>query len=215
MKNQSIDNQLLFAKNAITNGQNVEAISTVLAAYGYDTDALNEGMALYEQADVLHVNQKKEYGEQYAATDEFQTARAALNKTYMRQLKLSRIALKGDKSAGEALQLSGERKQAFSGWLQQARAFYTNVLILPTALTALAKLNTPEAELTAASEELSVVESKYNTQLKEKGEAQAATEARDEALDSLNEWMGDYIAIARVALEDDPQMLEMLGVVEA
>jgi hypothetical protein len=52
-------------------------------------------------------------------------------------------------------------------------------------------------------------------QLKEKGEAQAATEARDKALDNLQEWMSDYIAVARIALEDEPQLMEMLGIGKA
>ena len=136
-----------------------------------------------------------------------------MNKAYMRHLKLARIALRGNKSTNEALQLSGERKQAFPGWVQQAKAFYTNALASPEAIAALTKLNTPEAALVAASAELEEVEKKYNKQLQDKGEAQAATNTRDEALDVLEEWMSAYIAIARVALEDEPQLLEMLGIV--
>lgn len=46
-------------------------------------------------------------------------------------------------------------------------------------------------------------------------ETQAATQARDEALDDLQEWMGDFVSIARIALEDQPQYIEMLGIVES
>ncbi|UXP31641.1 hypothetical protein N6H18_14930 [Reichenbachiella agarivorans] len=214
MENETIDGKLLFDKNAITNGRDVDAISSVLTEYGYDAETMNSGMALYETADALHVKQKLEYGEQYAASDEFRIARAALNKTYMRHIKLARIALKGNKATEEALQLSGDRKQAFPGWLQQAKTFYTNSLLSPIVLAELAKVNIPQEALTAASLELVELEKKYNKQLKEKGEAQDATEKRDEALDALQDWMSDYIGIARVALEDDPQLLEMLGIVE-
>jgi len=51
-------------------------------------------------------------------------------------------------------------------------------------------------------------------QEKEKGEAQAATQARDKALDELQDWLSDYLAIAKVALEEDPQLLEGLGVLQ-
>ncbi|NEP46299.1 MAG: hypothetical protein F6K35_46720, partial [Okeania sp. SIO2H7] len=49
-------------------------------------------------------------------------------------------------------------------------------------------------------------------QEKEKGEAQQATKTRDEALDALDDWLGDFLAIAEVALADKPQLLEALGV---
>lgn len=51
-------------------------------------------------------------------------------------------------------------------------------------------------------------------QQKEKGEAQQATLERAAAFDELDEWMGDYIAVARIALEAKPQFLEKLGVLK-
>jgi hypothetical protein len=58
------------------------------------------------------------------------------------------------------------------------------------------------------------VEAKRNVQFKEKGEAQTATQLRDEAFEDLQDWMSDFIAIAHIAMEDQSQYLEMLGIVE-
>lgn len=49
-------------------------------------------------------------------------------------------------------------------------------------------------------------------QMQRKGEAQDATEKRDEALRAMDVWMSDFKAAARVALKDHPQWLEMLGI---
>ena len=51
-------------------------------------------------------------------------------------------------------------------------------------------------------------------QEKEKGEAQAATQKRDAALDAMQDWLSDYLAIAKVALEEEPQLLEGLGMLQ-
>jgi hypothetical protein len=49
-------------------------------------------------------------------------------------------------------------------------------------------------------------------QKKETGEAQEATEMRDKALDNLAKWISNFRAVAKVALEDNPQQLEKLGI---
>lgn len=57
-------------------------------------------------------------------------------------------------------------------------------------------------------------EAAQRAQQSETGEAQEATQDRDAALDAIDDWMAIFIAIARLALEDDPQLLEKLGILE-
>jgi hypothetical protein len=45
-----------------------------------------------------------------------------------------------------------------------------------------------------------------------KGIAQESKQARDAALQALNRWMQDFLAVARIALADQPQRLAQLGV---
>ncbi|WP_439182311.1 hypothetical protein [Carboxylicivirga taeanensis] len=52
---------------------------------------------------------------------------------------------------------------------------------------------------------------KRTTYLLEVGESEAATKAKDEALGKLDRWMSEFYAVARIALEDQPQLLEALG----
>ena len=81
-------------------------------------------------------------------------------------------------------------------------------------MAAMSTFNITEEKLLAGQELVLDCEVKYNVQLKEKGEAQTATKVRDEAVDLLDKWMSDFTGIARIALEENPQYLEMLGIVE-
>jgi hypothetical protein len=58
------------------------------------------------------------------------------------------------------------------------------------------------------------VETANLVQTKEKGESQNATKVRDAAVDSLSAWLSDFIAISRIALEEEPQLLESLGILQ-
>ncbi len=50
-------------------------------------------------------------------------------------------------------------------------------------------------------------------QKRDKGTAQQATQARNVALRQLTRWHSDFVKIARVAFEDQPQRLEQLGII--
>lgn len=149
MKTQTIDAKILFAQNAIANSMDVPEILAAVAVYGYDATKLGEGKALQENTEMLQTKQKKEYGEQYEATDAMRLAKAITNKTYMKHVKLARIGLKDERGLWQSLQLNGRRKESFSGWLDQTSAFYTNALNTPEVLTAMEKYNITAEKLTA------------------------------------------------------------------
>jgi len=214
MKTQTLESKLLFAQNAITNALGNDEVNAMMAELGYDQDRLNEGQALHSTANELQTTQVKEYGEQFAATDELNNVRVAANAEYMKHVKIARIALKGDRGAFESLQLNGTRKESLSGWLKQAKTFYANAIGSPDVITAVGRFGVTAKKLKAAQSLVNDVETKLSAQLKEKGEAQNSTQARDEAFDTLQGWMSDFVGIARIALETKPQYLEMLGIVE-
>ena len=47
--------------------------------------------------------------------------------------------------------------------------------------------------------------------LREKGESQDSTKIKDAAFAKIDDWMSEFYAVAKIALEDNPQLLESLG----
>lgn len=213
-KNFSIDERLLRAGVAINNALNDAGIQNALAVFGYDANRINEGKTLLEAADNLVKQHKKEYGEQYEATGAFKAALNTADRAYMKSLKVARIAFTEKPDAQTALMLYGIRKRTLSGWIQQAESFYKNLLADADFMAQMAVYGYTQEKLEA---ELSLVQAVSDANLaqeKEKGEAQQATYDRDAKMDELDKWMSDFVAIARIALDENPQWLEKMGIVE-
>ena len=211
---QSIEERLLAARVAIQNALDDKSLQSSLAVFGYNQEKLEVGKALLEKAQSAQQTQQSEYGDQYDATDKVNRIWERANKVYMRNVKIARIALRDWRGALSKLDLHGQRKRAIAGWIIQARQFYSGLLADAEMMAKMAEFNITEEKLKAGQEQVNGVEAAHLIQGKEKGEAQIATQARDAAMDELAQWMSDFITIARMALEEEPQALEKMGIVE-
>lgn len=120
--------------NAINNALTNESINKALAENGYDEAKLRKGLKMHEKASELYMQQFREKGEQFAATDDVNKAREKLNEVYIRHLKFARIAFRKDRGLYQELQMAGKRNLTHTGYLAQVEAFYTNVLTNREAL---------------------------------------------------------------------------------
>ena len=88
---------------------------------------------------------------------------------------------------------------------------YNGILKDTDYKSALAKKGIVEAMLVAQKAGFENLANVGAIQKKETGEAQAATDVRDTALHTFEEWMSDFKELAKVALSDSPQLREQLG----
>lgn len=204
------DRARVLIDNALSN----PTILTYLEEYGYDLDRIQSGRQLYETAWNLQLQQQKEYGDQIGATADRDRLWATASATYIKFVKIARIAFKGNTGAITQLGLGGDRKQSLSGWLMQANQFYDHILGNDGLLDKMGEYGITRAKLEAGKAETDAVAAANLLQEQEKGEAQEATRKRDIATDALDEWLSDFTAIARIALEPEPQLLESLGIKE-
>ena len=213
-KKKSLADRMLAAQIAIDNAMSDVEIKSLIAAFGYDEARMNDGKGLLDAASQLQQVQQKEYGDQFQATDALNSLWAQADADYMRFIKIARVALKSEHALFQKLALNGQRKKSFSGWMAQAKQFYLNALSDPAVIEKLGGYGVTQEKLEAGKTMLQQTEEANAIQKKEKGEAQQATLERDKALDDLEGWLSDFIAISRIALEDKPQLLEKLGIIE-
>ena len=211
--NQEIEELLLKADLGINNALSHPQVAGLLNNFGYTPEKLSTGKELLDQAQDLHQQQAKEYGEQLAASNELQLKRSTAHHTYINYLTIARIAFKDEPGMWTRLQLQGKRKRTYAGWIGQTKLFYTNLLADEAALSQMAAFGQTAENLQEGLALVEGVEQQMAVQKRETGESQEATKSRDQAVDFLQDWYSDFIAIARIALQSKPQFLEMLGIV--
>ena len=104
--------------------------------------------------------------------------------------------------------ISGTMPRTYIKWLEAAKKFYS-VASADTAVQGkLSHLKISVDDLTAANTLISELETARAVYLKEKGESQDATKGKDAAFAKIDDWMSEFYAVAKIGLEDNPQLLE-------
>lgn len=212
-RNQYVSAEELIAKMkvAFTNAKQPDILPE-LETVGITETILDDYLAEITNLEQLSQKQKQEYGEQYAETDNFNLKKAEIDTLFTRHRNLAKIAFKGDRQANTTLGIDSGRKQAFAAWYQQISNFYAQILANPDFKTKADAVNIKDADITAMQTSLQEVSDVKESQKKELGEAQKATDTRDGAIDILYPKYTQLIAFAKVLFKDD-QTLEKLGVI--
>jgi hypothetical protein len=116
--------------------------------------------------------------------------------------------------AQRELLLTEKKPLARAAWLRQADIFYTRLLATPAFITEMGTFGQTQVSLAAAQTAVAQVASLDSSQQKEIGEAQQATQQRDEIWAEARVWLVTLLEVARFALADQPQLLESLEIVE-
>lgn len=206
-----IEDQLSEAEVFINNGQRVPEIQAAFESARHGAAHFAEGARLLDEARRQHQRQRAEYGDQFAATQALEALRDETDRLYRRHFGLARVAFREDPRAQQALYLLGERGRTYRRWLDQTTNFYDNLMAEAAFLAEMERYGVEVGDLEAARRAVDDVVRVNDDQEKEIGEAQRATELRDEALDALADWMSLSKRLARILLADDPQQLEKLG----
>ena len=209
-KNSEADTLELY-RVALENAETQSEIATVMAELGYDSAKITEGKTLLTETRSACYFNKTEDDETSAASASFSDKKAELEKVFKMQRKKAKVIFRNDSLTADKLAISGEMPRTYIKWLEAAKKFYS-VATTDTAIqTKLARLAITTDSLTAANTLITELETARAEYLKEVGESQDATKAKDSAFAKMDDWMSEFYAVARIGLEDNPQLLEALG----
>lgn len=213
-KNELTVAEFIFqCKLRINNSIEDAAIAESVELFGYNATRMAEGKTLLDASEDLCEIFEKEHGEVDAAFTQRNEEKDKAVVLYKKHVAISRIALKNNTGAIKTLQLQGSMPRTLSGRISRIKSFYNNLMANAEWLQGMAGFNISVEELQSGLQLIKNVEQFAHVIMKEKGDAQNATQQRDAKLDELSEWVNDYESIARLALADQPQLLEKLGIV--
>jgi len=196
--------------------ENVEThseISTIMSEFGYNSEMIGIGKQLFKKTRKAYDDNVKEDDESLESHNIFMVKRKALANTYSLHRKKAKVVFRKDLVIMNRLVLDGSIPDSYVKWLETVKKFYSEMLIDTELQSKIAHLKVTVDDLNAANALLSEVESARSKYFIEKGEAQDATNQKDAAFAELDDWMSDFYAVARIALEDNIQLLEALGVI--
>ena len=196
---------------ALENVETQTEIATIMAEFGYDETLIAEGKALFTQTRQTYDSNKKEDDETSESYQSFSTLKESLAKTYTLHKKKGKIIFSKDTITLNKLSLSGSLPTSYIKWLETVKKFYT-VASSDTAIQSkLSRLKVTTEQLNNAIQLITTLEAARSKYLREKGESQDATKLKDKAFGEIDEWMSEFYAVAKIALEENPQLLESLG----
>lgn len=197
--------------NIFENIKNNETIKTALASYGYDDTELSKGNALYNNAVEKVDNNKTKSTKEKLSYDQFIQKFNIFKKMYSEDRKVVKIIYKNDERILSALSLKGKASIRIGEILNNADTLYKQLKANKELIQPLGRVKIDESSVDEKISTLEEVKSLYKSYGLSKGESQQATIDKNKAFADLEEWVREFYAIAKIALKENPQLLESLG----
>ena len=196
---------------ALENAETQSKIAAIMAELGFDSAVIGAGKVLLAETRKAYDLIGTEDDESSAAYADFAGKKELLEDTFNMHRKKAKVVFRKDSLTKDKLAISGTKPRAYIKWLEAVKKFYSVLSTDTDILGKLARLKISADDINAANtmiDDLNVARAEY---LREIGESQDATKAKNAAFAIIDDWMNEFYATAEIGLEDNPQLLEALG----
>jgi hypothetical protein len=196
---------------ALDNAEKQARIAAILAELGFTSEVIGEGKTLLLATRQAYDGNQTEDDETTAAYAAFDNKKVLLEDIFDMHRKKAKVVFRNDALTADKLAISGTMPRTYIKWVESAKKFYSVASADTDIQGKLARLKISPEDLTAAVSLITDLEAARSFYLIEKGESQDATKAKDAAFYKIDDWMSEFFAVAKIGLEDNPQLLEALG----
>nr|WKN38171.1 hypothetical protein K4G66_05590 [Tunicatimonas sp. TK19036] len=205
MERQDVFLQRTFV--ALTNLLNSPELLEVMAEYSFDEKKVRQGLKMHGKVETLTLQREQAQEAQYQATQLLTQAKEDLMSIYRKHLETARLAyLREAADYQDTLHITATVPRTMVDCIKHIKRFYAHV---PVPM--MEKYLVPQKELTEASRLAQRVNELLALQIKAKSQPQQLSDLRQKELNALQAWMHRFEKIARIAFEEQPQQLEVLG----
>jgi len=197
---------------ALENVETQTEIAAALTDFGYDNTVIANGKQLHEAARQAYDSNKIEGQESTTAYSDFTEKLKAVESNYWKLRKKAKIVFRNNPVILKNLGLTGFFPHPYIKKVETIKTLLNGLQADSELLGQLTRLKVTSDDITAALAAVTELETARATYLRESGESQQATLVKDNAMSSVEDWMKEFYAVARIALEDKPQLLESLNI---
>ena len=212
MNSRSLADQLALANTIIYNVKNHAIIQQKLVEWGYPITKVNQAETLLNSAQLAQQAQQDSYHSKRELERRYQDELSTVRARYSEHRAVAKVIFRNQPDVLSRLLLNQRQPRRQSDWLAQMQAFYQ---LITEYSKDMQKLGIKAEELAQTQTMLTGLSELRAQRLQCKGDAESATEKRNQLLAELRGWQQEFIQVAKMALKDDPQLLEMLGIAVA
>lgn len=196
---------------ALDNAQNQPEIAALMDELGFNAKVIDEGKKLWDKTRQAYDFNKIENTESTAAYASFDSKREILEDIYLLDRKKGKVVFRNNEVALTQLGLKGRLPKAYVKWIESLKIFYHGIEQSKAIQEKVARLKITPESVQAALLAITELNNERSLYLREVGESQEATNTKDEAFVQMDDWMSEFYAVAKIALDDKPQLLESLA----
>ncbi|WP_282039811.1 hypothetical protein [Saccharicrinis aurantiacus] len=200
------------AESALSNAKTNPKIVPMMSKFMYDATKIEEGLSICNSAREAFNSKTKEDKESKQAKNLFETTYESVKAKYFRDKELCGRLFKKEPNVLIDLGIVGNTPTNFELLVNQFVNFYKVIIDKESIQLKTSLIDLGLDEATACAEQVNnLIEYRRDYKV-EVGESQNATKVKDHAIFELKEWMDDFDNMAQIALYDQPQLLETLGI---